>query len=46
MHTENEGFLDMHFGVLAARKGGLAKEQCLNALSLSEITAFFEKKRG
>jgi DNA polymerase (family 10) len=42
----NEGFLDMHFGVLVARKGGLAKEQCLNALSLPEITAFFEKKRG
>jgi len=42
----NEGFLDMHFGVLVARKGGLSKENCLNALSLAEITQFFEKKRG
>ncbi|WP_419699114.1 helix-hairpin-helix domain-containing protein [Mucilaginibacter sp. NFX135] len=39
-----EGFLDMRFGVLAARKGGLFKEMCLNALSLSEITEVFEKK--
>lgn len=42
----NEGFLDMHFGVLVARKGGLSKEMCLNALSLAEITQTFEKKRG
>lgn len=42
----NEGFLDMHFGVLVARKGGLSKEMCLNALSLAEITQVFEKKRG
>jgi len=41
-----EGFLDMHFGVLTARKGGLSKEHCLNALSLAEITQVFEKKRG
>ncbi|MDN3549009.1 DNA polymerase/3'-5' exonuclease PolX [Mucilaginibacter aquaedulcis] len=41
-----EGFLDMHYGVLAARKGGLYKEMCLNALSLQEITQVFEKKRA
>lgn len=41
-----EGFLDMRFGVLAARKGGLYKEMCLNALSLPEITKVFEKKRA
>jgi DNA polymerase (family 10) len=41
-----EGFLDMHYGVLAARKGGLYKEICLNALSLQEITKVFEKKRS
>ncbi|MDR6941312.1 helix-hairpin-helix domain-containing protein [Mucilaginibacter pocheonensis] len=41
-----EGFLDMHYGVLAARKGGLYKEMCLNALSLQEITKVFEKKRS
>jgi DNA polymerase (family 10) len=39
-----EGFLDMHFGVLVARKGGLFKERCLNALSLQEITQKFEAK--
>jgi DNA polymerase (family 10) len=41
-----EGFLDMHYGVLAARKGGLYKEMCLNALSLQEISKVFEKKRS
>jgi len=40
-----EGFLDMHFGVLTARKGGLNKERCLNALSLTEITQFFQNKK-
>ncbi|WP_428330700.1 helix-hairpin-helix domain-containing protein [Mucilaginibacter sp.] len=41
-----EGFLDMHYGVLVARKGGLYKERCLNALSLQEIKEVFDKKRG
>ncbi|HTH82733.1 MAG TPA: helix-hairpin-helix domain-containing protein [Mucilaginibacter sp.] len=41
----NEGFLDMHYGVIAARKGGLYKERCLNALSLHEITEFFKSKK-
>lgn len=41
-----EGHLDMHYGVLAARKGGLYKEMCLNALSLPEITKVFENKRS
>ncbi len=40
-----EGFMDMIYGTLAARKGGLYKERCLNALSLQEITAVFEAKR-
>jgi DNA polymerase (family 10) len=39
-----EGFQDMHYGVLAARKGGLYKERCLNALSLSAISRFFKTK--
>jgi len=43
----NEGFGDMYYGTLAARKGGLSKEYCLNALSLPEITRIFElKKQG
>jgi len=42
----NEGFLDMHYGVIVARKGGLYKERCLNALSLQEITKVFKAKNG
>ena len=41
-----EGFLDMYYGVLAARKGGLYKERCLNALSLQEIGSFFKEVKG
>ncbi|HEY4326823.1 MAG TPA: helix-hairpin-helix domain-containing protein [Mucilaginibacter sp.] len=41
-----EGFLDMHYGLLVARKGGLYKERCLNSLSLQEIDEFFAKKRS
>jgi DNA polymerase (family 10) len=41
-----EGFLDTHYGILAARKGGLNKEMCLNALPLAEIKQLFEKKKG
>jgi len=39
-----EGFLDMRYGLLVARKGGLYKERCLNALSLQEIGKFFSQK--
>jgi DNA polymerase (family 10) len=42
----NEGFLDMHYGILAARKGGLYKEMCLNAFSLDEIKKTFELKKS
>ncbi|MDB5128660.1 DNA polymerase/3'-5' exonuclease PolX [Mucilaginibacter sp.] len=42
----NSGFRDMEYGTHVARKGGLTKEMCLNALSLAEITKFFEKKRS
>jgi DNA polymerase (family X) len=41
-----EGFLDMHYGILVARKGGLNKEMCLNALSLEEIKKVFELKKA
>ncbi len=41
-----EGFLDMHYGILAARKGGLNKEMCLNAFSLEEIKKVFELKKA
>ncbi|HEY0176840.1 MAG TPA: helix-hairpin-helix domain-containing protein [Pedobacter sp.] len=36
-----EGFRDMHYGVYIGRKGGLEAKQCLNALSLAEITSYF-----
>lgn len=39
-----EGFHDMHFGTLVARKGGLSPAQCLNAMSLAAITAYFEQR--
>ncbi len=35
-----EGFHDMHYGVLAARKGMLDKRNCLNAMTLAEFEAF------
>ncbi|MBD1366319.1 DNA polymerase/3'-5' exonuclease PolX [Mucilaginibacter sp. ZT4R22] len=41
----NSGFLDMEYGVNVARKGGLTKEMCLNALSLDEIKKIFEAKK-
>jgi DNA polymerase (family 10) len=41
----NSGFLDMEYGVNVARKGGLTKEMCLNALSLDEIKKVFELKK-
>ncbi|WP_113635710.1 DNA polymerase/3'-5' exonuclease PolX [Nubsella zeaxanthinifaciens] len=40
-----EGFLDMNYGILVARKGGLTAEKCLNAFSLNQISAFFESKK-
>lgn len=40
-----EGFLDMRYGVLVARKGGLVANKCLNAYNLDQITAFFKSKK-
>ncbi|WP_316844582.1 helix-hairpin-helix domain-containing protein [Pedobacter psychrodurus] len=40
-----EGFHDMHYGILVARKGGLSADKCLNAFSLEEITEYFERKK-
>jgi len=42
----NEGFLDMKYGVLVARKGGLSKEHCLNALNLHQIEDFFSASKS
>ncbi|KRT15460.1 DNA polymerase IV [Pedobacter ginsenosidimutans] len=40
-----EGFHDMHYGILVARKGGLSADKCLNAFSLEEITAYFNSRK-
>ncbi len=39
-----EGFYDMHFGVLTARKGGLTADKNLNSFNLEEITAYFANR--
>ena len=43
---ETSGLLDMHYGVYAARKGGLTKAYTFNALSLEEINNWFQKKKN
>jgi len=42
----NDGFYDMHYGVLVARKGGVTINNCLNTMNLSEISSFFEQRRS
>jgi DNA polymerase (family X) len=44
-HSQEE-FGYMHYGTLAARKGGLYKEMCFNALSLREMEQWLTKKKG
>lgn len=39
-----EGFHDMKYGVMVGRKGGLTAAKCLNALTLVEISSYFEQK--
>jgi DNA polymerase (family 10) len=39
------GYLDMHYGVHVGRKAGLTKEMTLNALSLNEISNYFQNKK-
>lgn len=42
----NDGFYDMHYGVMVARKGGLSADNCLNSFELDRIMEFFGKKRS
>ncbi len=42
----NEGFMDMQYGIYIARKGGLTANKCLNAFTLDEISAYFEKAKN
>lgn len=43
---EKEGFHDMYFGTLAARKAGLLKSMTLNTKNRTELAAFFQQKKG
>jgi DNA polymerase (family X) len=40
-----DGIKDIHYGVLAARKGSLTKQNCLNALNVADFEAFCRKRR-
>ncbi|MCP4522517.1 MAG: DNA polymerase/3'-5' exonuclease PolX [Cytophagales bacterium] len=42
----NEGLLDMYYGTLVGRKGGLTKEMTLNSFSLEEISEYFNKQKS
>ncbi|PWS28547.1 DNA polymerase/3'-5' exonuclease PolX [Pedobacter yonginense] len=41
-----EGFNDMQYGILVARKGGLSADKCLNAFTLDQINEYFESKKA
>lgn len=41
---EMDGLNDMYYGVQVARKGGLTAQNCLNAFTLDQISAYFSKK--
>ena len=43
---EKEGYHDMYYGTLAARKGGLTRSLTLNAKSLTEFEAWLSLKRA
>jgi DNA polymerase (family X) len=43
---EEEGILDMYYGVCVARKGWLTKEMCLNAMGMAEFQQFLSKRKG
>ncbi|MEM1219114.1 MAG: PHP domain-containing protein [Bacteroidota bacterium] len=40
------GIKDIHFGILAAQKGGLTAETCLNAKNTNDFTTWIEKKKN
>ena len=42
---EMDGYLDMKYGVLVGRKGGLTPEMTLNTMSVNELSEFFEKRK-
>ena len=42
---QTKGLTDVQFGIHMARKGGLTKGECLNALSLSEMESYFLNRK-
>jgi DNA polymerase (family 10) len=42
---EKEAFMDMKYGVLVGRKGGLTKQMTLNALDLDTLAGYLEKRK-
>lgn len=42
---EMRGLLDMHYGVYAARKGGLTKAMTFNAMGLDEVMTYLTNRR-
>ena len=40
-----EGFYDMHYGTLIARKGGVSKHNCLNAMDLEQVKELFNGRK-
>jgi DNA polymerase (family 10) len=40
------GIHDIRWGLIAANKGGLYKELCLNCMDLNSITAYFKNRRS
>ncbi len=43
---ETAGYLDMHYGVKTARKGGLTRKSTFNALTAEEVGRWFAEKRA
>ncbi|ODS82606.1 MAG: hypothetical protein ABS46_08520 [Cytophagaceae bacterium SCN 52-12] len=43
---ETAGYLDMHYGVKVARKGGLTRRNTFNALDAEAVARWFAEKRG
>jgi len=41
-----DGFKDMYYGVCVGRKGGLTKEQTLNAWKVEQIDSYFKKRKS
>ncbi|MFT4032726.1 MAG: DNA polymerase/3'-5' exonuclease PolX, partial [Siphonobacter sp.] len=43
---EMDGYLDMHYGIAVARKGGLTRSMTFNALGKEEMAAYLTKRKG